>query len=317
MRFVISLVAVAIAVSFAAACGTPLLPEPALTAKRDDALVERGRLLATTMGCLDCHSERDWTRYGGPFVEGKAFTGSPTFSSDIGMPPSFAFGAPNLTPAHLGSWSDGEIARAIALGQKKDGHGLFPIMPYPLWRESVALDDLAAVVAFLRSLPAAEGPPMPERKFPMPGFVVDGFPQAATLRATAPAPTDADFGQYVTIRSGCVDCHTPADARGRFTGPLFSGGRTFPMKNGTVRSPNLTPDEETGLGAWTKEAFVARFRVHTLEAVRKEPLAPEAMQSPMPWWAFAELTDTELAAIFDHLRAQPPTKNGVVRFEPL
>jgi hypothetical protein len=64
----------------------------------------------------------------------------------------------NLTPdpiSGLGQWSDAEIEQAIRTGVARDGHKLFPPMPFAAYR-NMAADDMAAVIAYLRSLPPVE-----------------------------------------------------------------------------------------------------------------------------------------------------------------
>ena len=293
------------------------IPLPTITVVADDAVVVRGRYLAVTMGCRACHSPRDRALFSGPVVDGAEFTGNPRASVEDGFPASFSFGAPALLPGHLGTWSDGEIVRAAVLGQSRNGDALFPLMPYTDWREVIAVDDLAAVVAYLRTLPARSAAQMPERHFPMPGFVLAAIPEQRALRAKAPVPGDADYGRYVTIRSGCMGCHTNADARGRPTGAPFSGGRRFrlpPPATGEVFAKNLTPDVETGLGAWTKQAFVARFRAVTPEVAKGMPVVAGSPQTPMPWTEYATLSDEDLGAIYDFLQGLTPTKNATMPF---
>lgn len=294
------------------------IPPPEMKVSADEATVAKGRYLAGTMGCIACHSKRDWTRYAGPLVEGSELGGSGELGVEEGLGPKFELYAPNLTPHHLGAWSDGEVVRATVLGQSKDGRGLFPLMPYFEWRDRVAKDDMAAVVAYLRTVPAIErDTPLP--RLPMPGFVVNGFPEPRALRERAPALGESDYGEYVTYRSGCMGCHTQADKRGNYTGPAFSGGRGFPVPApgaGRVYSSNLTPDDDTGLGRWTREQFIQRFKAESLETARARPVQPGSFNSVMPWWAFAELTETDLGAMYDYLRTLPPTQNAVVKYEP-
>lgn len=292
------------------------IPLPTLPPSAD---VARGRYLATAgMACVVCHSPRDWTRFGGPVVEGAELTGAPDFSKEHGFPDAFRFGAAALTPAGLSDWSDAEVARAVLLGQRKDRRGLFPVMPYRAYRDEVPLADAAAVIAWLRTLPP-KGAAMPERRFPMPGFVVDRMPEARPLKAGAPAPSEPGYGAYVAARGACLDCHTRTDERGKRVGVPWAGGREFKLPapaKGVVRSSNLTPDAKTGLGAWTKEQFVQRFKAATLELARKTPVDESGFQTPMPWWAYSELTEEDLGALFEFLRGLPPVENAVVRHTP-
>jgi len=114
--------------------------------------VERGKYLAGISGCFDCHTpgyffgKPDMARYLG--------------GSDVGfeIPDLGVFVGPNLTPdkeTGLGSWTDAQIAAALTTGVRPDGRILAPIMP---WRAFAGLTkpDVAAIVAYLRSLPAVQ-----------------------------------------------------------------------------------------------------------------------------------------------------------------
>jgi hypothetical protein len=66
-------------------------------------------------------------------------------------------------------------------------------------------------------------------------------------------------------------------------------------------SPNLTPDPDTSpIGAWPEDAFIARFRV-----------GPTIPGTPMPWGAFARMTDDDLRSVYRYLRSLPPTRKAV------
>jgi len=292
------------------ACARNIAPV-AVVVTTSEAQVARGEYLArSVMVCGACHSERDWTRLGGPAKDGTEFGGSSDIARTEGFPDSFSFWAPNLTPHGLSGWSDGEVARAIVFGQRPDQRGLFPYMPYFDYRESLATDDLAAVVAYLRSLPSiVKDAPGPVR-FPMPGFVLNRFPEERTLRPTAPA----DTGRYLLEIAGCAGCHTEADKRGTFTGPRYAGGREFRVPApgaGTVRSANLTPDVETGLGAWTKEQFIARFRT-----AAPGDVPAGGFNTVMPWWAWSRMNDADLGAMYDALKSLAPVKHAVIKHSP-
>ncbi len=58
-------------------------------------------------------------------------------------------------------------------------------------------------------------------------------------------------GEYLIDAGGCVDCHTE---EGDETTPL-AGGRAIHSPFGTFYSPNITPDVETGIGAWSDDDF--------------------------------------------------------------
>lgn len=150
-------------------------------------LVERGRYLAITMGCNDCHTPG--TLYGGPDFK-RELSGS-----DVGWrgPWGVSF-ARNLTPDHetgLGSWTADEIANALRSGVRKDGTVLLPPMPWPNTAQ-MSEADLRALVAYLRSLPAVKHavpkalPPGGEYAGPVIPFPEPG-PWDAPVAAQAPA----------------------------------------------------------------------------------------------------------------------------------
>ena len=66
-------------------------------------------------------------------------------------------------------------------------------------------------------------------------------------------------------------------------------------------TPNLTPDPETSpIGQWSEDAFVTRFRA-----------GPALEGTPMPWGAFARMSDEDLRAIYRYLRTLPPSRHQV------
>ena len=90
-------------------------------ARRTPDLVSRGAYLCHhVVGCTDCHGERDWSKYSAPQMRSREGQGGMTFRFDIGT-----LRAPNITPARLGSWTDGEILRAMTDGVAQDGSPCF------------------------------------------------------------------------------------------------------------------------------------------------------------------------------------------------
>jgi hypothetical protein len=134
---------------------TKFLPNiPALEHLKVEAMPDRlarGEYLANSVCvCMDCHSTRDWTVFSGPLKQGTLGVGGERFDQTMNFPGAFV--ATNLTPHSLKDWSDGELYRAITSGVSKDGHPLFPIMPYPSYGK-MATEDVYSIIAYLRSLP--------------------------------------------------------------------------------------------------------------------------------------------------------------------
>jgi hypothetical protein len=220
----------------------------------------------------------------------------------------------NITPAGIGSWTDGEVARAITSGLSRDGRPMFPIMPYPNYAH-LCSDDLNAIIAFIRTLPPVNHPNRHGKlDFPM-NIIVRTIPSPAVPSA-CPSPAASDYAKYVTTIAGCVECHTQ-QVRGKHkAGMEFAGGWTFPLPSGGhVTSANITPDPETGIGNWTREEFIARFKAYASPNAAV-PVSAGGMNTIMPWTMYAGMSAGDLGAIFDYLRGQPAVRNVVERFHP-
>jgi mono/diheme cytochrome c family protein len=114
-------------------------------------------------------------------------------------------------------------------------------------------------------------------------------------------------GEYLVKFGGCIDCHTPGYFFGKPDMARALGGSEvgFEIPDlGVFYGPNLTPDKETGLGAWTKEQIVAALQKGTRPDGRL--LAPI-----MPWKAFANLTKGDADAIAAYLMSLPPLRHKV------
>jgi len=279
------------------------------------ALVARGDYLFNhQFACGGCHTPElephrfsrvnDTSRIGA----GRHMGGKPDFPADIY--------APNLTSAALGSWTDGEIYRAIVSGVDRDGRALFPVMPYPFYR-SLDPEDVKAVIAYLRSLPP-QPVTLPRTKLPMPLPIVMRFVPADPTPQTRPGAGDeVALGRYLAYASACFECHTKRNERGEPTGTPFAGDNVFALPGGGIaRSANITPDKETGIGSWTRAQFIGRFRAMTPEAAAK--IAPEAQDADteMPWSNYSAMTDDDLGAIYAYLQTVPPAHAKVETFTP-
>ncbi len=272
--------------------------------------IERGKYLANhVMVCMDCHSTRDWTRFSGPMVAGTEGKGDEVFDQKMGFPGSFR--SPNITPFNLKGWSDAELYRAITSGVSKDGHPLFPIMPYPSYG-TLDNEDIYSVMAYIRSLPEISNTPARSNPtFPM-NVILHMIPASATPTARPPATDTLAYGEYMVRASGCVECHTPAEHGQIVKSQAFTGGREFQMPNGTfLVSSNITPDEETGIGKWNKEAFIFRFKSYDLATFQPPVLKQGEMQSIMPWTMYAGMDTNDLTAIYKYLHSLKPVNKKI------
>ncbi len=259
-------------------------------------------------GCVDCHSTRDWTKYGGPVVPSTLGKGGDLYGTNLGLPGDFY--ARNITPAGVGEWTDGELVRAITTGVDRNNEPLFPIMPYPKYAQ-MAKEDVEAIVAYLRTLPAIENA-VPAHTFTFPMQLIARTLPAPAKYSTRPDPNDrVRYGRY--LAAGCSDCHTPAVQGVPIAGQDFAGGVEFPLPGGGyVRTANITSDAITGIGSWTEQQFVDKFKAmaELPDQVLASP-ADRRKNTVMPWKVLGGMTREDLAAIFAYLRSLPPVVNRV------
>lgn len=102
-------------------------------------------------------------------------------------------------------------------------------------------------------------------------------------------------GQYLAAASDCLACHTP---RG---GQPFAGGLAMPTPFGTLYTPNITPDDETGIGAWSADDFYRAM--HTGRGKDGRFLYPA-----FPFPSYTKMTRADSDAIYAYLRSLPPIR---------
>ena len=115
-----------------------------------------------------------------------------------------------------------------------------------------------------------------------------------------PAPGGFDRAQVSRGRAlaaigNCATCHT-ADG-----GTVLAGGRPFKTPFGTLYSPNITPDAETGIGRWSQAAFARAMR----EGVDREG---RHLYPAFPYDHFTLVTDADNQALYAYLMSQAPAK---------
>lgn len=197
--------------------------------------------------------------------------------------------APNISPTRLKDWSDGEIARAIRHGVGKRRQGLV-IMPSEEYI-NFSQQDLANVVAYLRSVPAVDKVQPPIKLGPV----------SSVLLATAKAPLisaetlnhqqpftphvqtgdTVEYGAYIA-KTTCTGCHQVS----------LKGG---PIAAGPPDWPPAADLSQTGLGKWSEADFIKAMR----SGVRPDGAK---IKEPMPIKMTAQYSDTELKALWKYLQ---------------
>lgn len=286
-------------------------PAKIVVAMRPDR-IERGRYLFTTiLDCDGCHSERDFSRLGGPVVAGG--TGKGGRLPLEGLPGDVY--APNITPDRetgIGNWTDGEKIRAIREGISKDGHMLFPLMPYPGYRYLSDL-DVMSLVAYMNTLAPIRNYVQRSRISFLVSVMVKGVPQPVT-RTIPPVDINGGeiYGEYLVSIAGCEECHTQQSHGQEDASMRFAGGRVFAMPVGTVLSANITPDKDTGIGKWDFIRF--RDRMHAMQQYKttESPKVGPERFTLMPWIAYSNMTDHDLESIFLYIKSRRAITNSVV-----
>lgn len=283
-----------------------------ITVEITPARIERGKYLANhVMACMDCHSTRDWTKFAGPLVPGTEGKGGERFDQAIGMPGVFI--SPNITPFNLKHWTDAELYRVITSGVAKNNRPIFPVMPY-LNYGKMDDEDIRSVIAYLRTLPEKESEvPAPQIDFPM-NFILHFIPAEAQPTPRPPKTDKVSYGGYLVNAASCIDCHTPFEKGQLLIDQAFTGGREFTTPNGTLISPNITPDKQSGIGNWSKEMFVSRFRNFDPAVNGYQTIDEGAFNTIMPWTMYAGMDTTDLEAIYAYLTTLQPVEKQITRF---
>jgi hypothetical protein len=301
-------IAISLTIGWRPLIGPKARPLSSRTFERTPQRLERGRYIATALsGCIYCHSRHDWATPGTPIVPGMEGAGDIQPYADL--PGRIV--APNLTPdpeTGAANWTDDQLARSIREGVGHDGRALFPLMPYPHYRE-MSDEDLASVVVYLRSLPAVRHElPKTEIIFPV-KYLIRSVPEPVTSPVSDAAGTSdlVKRGAHLVSLAGCGDCHTPMVKGQSVPGLEFAGGAVLSGPWGNVASANLTPDA-SGIPYYDEALFVQALHSGYVKA---RPLHPI-----MPAMVYANLTDSDLKAMFAYLRTLKPVKHRVDNSEP-
>lgn len=284
-------------------------PAPQIEVYTTPAQIERGKYLANNVSiCISCHSVRDWTKFSGPVIPGTEGMGGQVFEN--GYPGIFYAG--NITPSGIGEWSDGDLLRTITTGVTPDNRVLYPVMPYPEYH-NLSIDDLNSIIGYIKTLtPIVNEVPVSSIDFPM-NFIVRTLPPESYIPITSTDESNSmEYGKYLVSIAVCKSCHTLMDG-GKFKNAMdFAGGPEFKTNGKIIRSSNITPDIETGIGSWTKEDFLNRFKHYTDYDFSS---GLQNLNTPMPWTAYSQMTDNDLNSIYDYLKTVPPVHNKVMKFE--
>jgi mono/diheme cytochrome c family protein len=248
----------------------------------DAAALERGKYLFMSRGCGDCHAANG---------VGRAFIDEPGGG--------FYVRSPNITPAGVvAKYSEQDWVRAIRHGVKPDGRPLF-IMPSEDYNRFTD-QDVAALIAYARSLPAVSGDsaelrvPLPVKALYAVGVVKDSAEKIDhSLSPATPVPEGMtpEHGKYVA--NLCIGCH----------GEGLSGGKIPGGPPDWPAASNLTSGQGTVMLIYdSADKMKAMFRSG------KRPGGSAV--AVMPFDTLREINDTDVAALYAYLKQLPPRPAG-------
>jgi len=254
------------------------VPSSDLTIPTDAASITRGQHIAETL-CEGCHSP-DLSGINNWFAGGSLGT----------------IDSANLTSGNGGvgqTFTDEDFVRAIRHGIDPNGKPTF--MPAVVSTAHLSDDDLAAVIAYVKSVPPVDHITYGKQFTPLAKILfatgmLPAFPAEVVsheIHVTAPAPgVTVEYGSYLVDTHDCHICH----------GQNMNGGK-FPDPTKEIITPNLTQSGD--LSTWSEADFV-----NTL----KTGVTPHGHQltDDMPWKDFRYMTDDELKAIWTYLQSLPP-----------
>ena len=214
------------------------LDEPALTKiAAVSATADTGRDVFWAAGCASCH-----TAPGAEKSDAPSLAGGQKFPSDFGT-----FLAPNISQDEthgIGGWSLAEFANAVQRGVSPDGQHYYPAFPYNAYNKMTP-DDVAALYAFMKTLPADATPSQPhEVGFPfnirrsLGGWKLFFANDTFVLQGNA-NPEIARGRYLVEALSHCGECHSPRNVLGGIKRAEWLSGAPDPSGKGTI--PNITP----------------------------------------------------------------------------
>jgi mono/diheme cytochrome c family protein len=104
-------------------------------------------------------------------------------------------------------------------------------------------------------------------------------------------------GEYLLRAGGCVSCHTEkAD-----DAPFLAGGRVIESPFGRFLGPNITPDPETGIGAWTEGDFQRALRHGRSPSGRHYYPA-------FPYTSYTRMKPEDVSALWAYLQTVEPVR---------
>jgi mono/diheme cytochrome c family protein len=254
--------------------------------------VKHGEYEAKVFGCQDCHTVR--------LADGLHLDQHLILAGGVPMPGlegSFTYSA-NVT---ISSQYPAQV-----LDDTIRGRLMYKFrMPTNLYNDMSA-DDMRDLVAYLKTLRPILHRPLPDDRLP-PGFVMPAPNPRTPIPEHEPPVGTIERGSYVTKMFVCQECHSPRTPGGGYVqGQLFQGGGLqWPMPDGHLLiAPNITPDRETGIGAWSDDEIIRAVRTGVARDGRQlNPLMPYLT-------AYHDMTNQDAKELVRFLRTVTPVRRS-------
>jgi mono/diheme cytochrome c family protein len=269
-------------------------------AEAADVPMSHGEYVARLGDCVACHS----------VPGGKAFAGGLKMGSPLGN-----IYSTNITPdpdTGIGHYTYEDFERAVRKGVAKDGHHLYPAMPYPSYAK-LTDDDVHALYDFFMK----EVPPVKEanRVNEIPTWLSFRWPLAlwnvvftdnGVYKPNADHDAKWNRGAYLVESLGhCGACHTPRGFAFQEKA-LDSGDKTF-LSGANLdgwSAPNLHGDVRTGLGQWSEQELVEFLKTGHNRFGTAFGSMSDVVNNSTPY-----MTDADIEAIAAYLKSLEPTES--------
>ena len=270
-----------------------------LTVNKTSGSTDHAKNLAMNV-CAGCHYDPEKKLFTGkylddlPKIAGKLYSANLTHSAEYGR---------------ADKYTDAELFYLLKTGIARNGK----FMPY-MMRPMMADEDVNEIIAFFRSndpMLAAWDSSAGKTKINLIGRVgirLGAKPQPYNKGVPRPDENNAtEYGKYLVAVIGCYHCHSKKQFGLDFMDPekskgYMAGGMKLKSTNGKIRSANITPDTETGIGRWGEEDF----KKAVIEGVST---SGRELRPPMP--RFKNLTDKQVHAIFTYIKSLPPVHHKI------
>ncbi len=272
-------------------------------AESSTATLAQGEYLFRAAGCLGCHTDEK--------NSGRRLAGGRAIGTGFGI-----FHTPNITPdpaTGIGKWQREDFFRAMRQGIAPDGRKYYPAFPYSSYTR-LSDEDLIVLWAFLKTLPPVKRANKAHelRWFTPPRWLVGVwqwlFLDVGGFSPDKRRPDDWNRGAYLVQAAGhCGECHTPRNVLGAPRSRLAYAGRTDDAEGTIV--PNITPDEKTGIGDWSRDDIVTYLET----GMRPDGDTAEGLMAEVIDNSLQHLRSEDLAAIAVYLQALPAISHFVAR----